>query len=202
MSGFHDVHSASSTTTASAPSTTLTTLPQPQPDVSSSSSSPYHPHPVHYTPNPAHAHSTYRHAHDALSPHAGQNGNGNGNVPRHGQVTTAYAHTATNNLTAALHAVTDVHGQDAASPSLQYSPGAHHDLHAPAHSGSASPPSKKNTRIPRACDLCSQRKVKVRRCQPPSPPPIGVVVGACARTDDGIEPSAKVANRHVALVAS
>lgn len=166
MSGFHETHSAPSTTTASAPSTATLT----KPDASASSSPAYQ----HYTTNPAahthhahshsHTHSTYRHAHDGLSPHAHQNGNVK-NVPRHGQpaVSYAHAHSTTNNLTAALHAVADVHGQDpaAASPSLQYSPGAHHDLHTPAHSGSASPTNKKNTRIPRACDLCSQRKVKV-----------------------------------------
>lgn len=98
--------------------------------------------------------------------------------------------------------------QHAVTPPLQYSSmGGHGTSASPPgnqaptpNASSASPPQKKNTRIPRACDLCSQRKVKVSRF--PSSPRLTRVSFRMSPNTDSSDCSVKVGFRHADPAAS
>lgn len=156
MSGYMDGHS-----TSASPAATSNKLPQPL------NTSPYH----YANPAADLTHSSY--------PQDGLPSSQNGNGARQGQEA-AYASSANSSLTAALQVGPDTHSAQqhqqplghhhgTVTPPLQYASGIHHgpSTSPPGHQGptlsdsGSPPPNKKTTRIPRACDLCSQRKVKV-----------------------------------------
>lgn len=175
MSGYADVHPHP---TSKSPATSATSTKPP------AHTSPYNP----FSNNPAAQHAVPHSSYpadglpDGLPRPQHAQGNGNVNGGRQGQGA-AYASSVADSLTAALQNAPDsqaqqhlhqgqgsvpaVHQHDAAA-TPQYSTVGHHgqsasppDHQGPSHAASVSPQSKRNTRIPRACDLCSQRKVKV-----------------------------------------
>lgn len=154
MAGYHDAHS----TPANNPS--LYRYPDP---------------PGHHPPPP----SLSNYSHDGLPRVQPTNGNGNGTR----QAQDPYSTSTSTGLGALSDSQPQQH-QHQRQPSLgtllQYNnaPPPHHRRESspaaghtsanatPAPTAAKSPVNKKNTRIPRACDLCSQRKVKV--CHSPA----------------------------------
>lgn len=177
MSGYHENHLVSGTSA-------VHSLTSPHPHPHTLQHQPQHQHqpkpansvpPYLSPPNPAAAHTPHALAH-------------NGRAPGSAAAYTASAH---DSLTTALqvpitpHGIVNTPSQHQHQQGHQSPPQSQHIRHQSGqysspgnHASSASPqsqqaptpaastssaPAKKNTRIPRACDLCSTRKVKVSR---------------------------------------
>lgn len=182
MSGYHENHLVSGTSAVHS-----LTSPHPHPHTLQHQ---HQPQPQHHQPKPANSVPPYLSPPNpaaAHTPHAlGHNGRAPGSA-----AASAYTASAHDSLTTALqvpitpHGIVNTPSQHQHQQGHQSPPQSQHIRHQSGqysspgnHASSASPqsqqaptpaastssaPAKKNTRIPRACDLCSTRKVKVSR---------------------------------------